>query len=232
MDDLKTLIQQIDSAINPSALPGGILAANHNAVLQAILSTVGRYTGFAFVAKDTGQAPQGSLLWNGNAMNNTSPFTLTISQKTTDGNDLGALLGNATSGDIIRFKDFEGRSALLTFASYVSSDDGSGNNTYNITVQGVVDNPSFTYTTEELACIITLELSGGSGGVNFFTVPKPSVWKKPGNANTSTVEVGDFCKTYISATKIIEGPYTGLGIDPADLSDEANFNVFNEIDLT
>ncbi len=225
-DDLKVIDTQIDTAINPAALPGQILALSHNSLLHALLATVGKFAGYPFTAKDTTPAPQGSLLWNGNAMDKLTAFTLTVSELTADGNDFGDVLSNAVNGDIIKFKDFEGRAALLTYLSHVASDDGQGNNTYDLSVTGFVENPSFTYTIEENICILEI-LPGGGSGIDIYNQNTPLVIKDPANTiNLNIIEAGDWVKTRIGQ-KIIEGIYVS-----GSILLEGSYTILNEIDLT
>jgi len=224
-DDLKTIDQQIDTAINPAALPGQILTLSHNGLLHAIISAVGKLAGYPFTAKASGQAPQGTLLWNDNAMDGLTSFVVTVSKLTADGNDFGTVLGSIVNGDIIKFKDFEGKSALLQYQSHVAATDGFANDTYDITVIGFAENPSFTYTTEENICILDL-LGGGGSGATIFWVDKPLIIKSPANSSNGILEIGDYVETFITATRLIKGIYLG-----GDQTLPASYTILDEINF-
>lgn len=224
MNNLKQIDSQIDVAINPNALPSGIKALDHNALLHSILKNLGKYVGFAFTAKNSGQVPQGTLITNSNALNTTTPFIISVSRSTQDGNNFGLIIDKAANGDIIHIKDFEGRSSLLKFNQFVEANDGSGNDTYNISVEGFAENPNQLFPQEQDCVIEVIKQSSAS---NIFTVDRPLVFKKPGG-NPNILEPGDWVKTFINETLIIEGVYNG-GVD---LSDINNFTVYGEFDLT
>ncbi len=150
MDNLKNLEALIEQHIDPNGTPGSILAENHQAILKEVLTKVGKWTGSAFVANKNATAfPSGTFSWNNNAMNNTSDFTITMSKKTADLNDVGIILETMVLGDVIQFKDFAGRSVFLTYKSHTPGTDTGGAPIYVVTVAGSVDNPNYIYQVAE-----------------------------------------------------------------------------------
>ncbi|WP_440881399.1 hypothetical protein [Tenacibaculum sp. C7A-26P2] len=157
-DNLKITEQNIDTAIDPNAGFGGILAQDHNDVLKELLKKVGKYTGAPYLSQaesNNGVIPVGVLVWNNNAMNNTNSFEITVAKKTADLNDIGILLDTMIEGSIIHFKDYVGRSVYLEYLSHKSGKDTIDGDIYNITVKGKVDNTNYTYQTDEKeVCVI------------------------------------------------------------------------------
>ena len=231
MNDLKQISQLADSAIDPQAIPGGILAVEHNALVHSMIQNLGRYVGSPFLSRGTGLAPIGTFLWNGNPMDSTNTFAVTVSKYTQDGNDFGQILAKSASGDILKFKDFAGRSALFTISKYVSAVDGVGNPTYSIDVKRITSSPSvsdsldYTYGVDEQPCMI--EIISSSSGSIIFTINSPIIMKNPSNDDPTTLQSGDWIKTFISSSKIIEGIYNG----GSDLSREDSYEILKEITL-
>jgi len=157
-DNLKLIKEDIDTYIDPNGGVGSVLALNHNAIEKSIVDKVGKYVGSAFTAVKTATIfTSGVFSWQGNAMNNTSNFTIRVSKKTSDLNDFGLLLDTLTENDIIQFKDFVGRCVYLKFISFTAGTDGSGNPIYDIIVAGYADNPNYTYqVNENEICILSL----------------------------------------------------------------------------
>lgn len=176
-DNLKTTEQNINSAINPSSGIGGITADAHNDVLKQVLKKTGKYSGFPYLSQrdidPDGVVPIGTFVWNNNAFNNTDNFTITLSYKNTDLNDVGVILDIITLDSLIHFKDYVGRSCYLKYVSHVESSDTSGNKIYNITVSGFTSNINYTYQLEEQEqCIIDFYIkpSGSIDLSNILTV--------------------------------------------------------------
>ncbi len=165
MDNLKNLEALIEQHIDPNGTPGSILAENHQAILKEVLTKVGKWTGSAFVAqKNATTFPSGTFSWNNNALNTTSDFVITTSKNTSDLNDFGRVLNTMVTGDLIRFKDFNGRSVFLNYKSHANGLDASGNPTWNITVNGFVDNPNYIYQTAETSiAIVSINKTTGVG---------------------------------------------------------------------
>ncbi len=196
-DNLKIVEQNIDTAIDPNAGVGQILAAEHNQVLKEVVRKAGKYTGFPFVSRgqsNAGVITSGFFIWNNNAMNNTSNFVITAAKLTADLNDIGVVLNQLSPADIMRFKDFEGRSVFLEYVSHSSSDDGNGNDTYDITVKGFVENTNYTYqATEEQVSIIDF-YTKGSSSVDTVTIGGNVFLYQSMGGSVSNIQAGDLAK--------------------------------------
>lgn len=157
MDNFKILEQTVDQDINPNGAPGSILAANHNNILKTLFSMVGKYTGSPFLSrKNVTVFTPGLFSWDGNPLNRIQDFTVTMSKKTADLNDVGLILETLVLGDIIQFKDYVGRAVFLVYQSHISDADGSGNPTYIVTVKGLADNPNYVYQENEtVVCVLS-----------------------------------------------------------------------------
>jgi len=171
-DNLKITEQNIDAAIDPSAGIGGILASEHNTVLKEVLNKAGKYAGIFFTAKgdNTGVAPIGTLLFNGNAFNTLTDFTIRLSKQSADLNDVGDILAIMSTGSIIHFKDKVGRSAFFEYQSHAPGNDGT-NDIYDVTVRGVAGNANYTYQVVEAeVCALNFFILGGAGIIPEYTL--------------------------------------------------------------
>ena len=227
MDDLQGLKDQIDAVLDPAGLPGSVLVTDHNALLSAILESSGKLTGLPFSAIETGDTPTGYLSWNSNAMDTLTAFNVTVSKLTVNDNDVDTVLSLAVIGDIIHFKDFDGRSAFLEYQSHAADVDGSANDVYVISVKGFAENPSFTYGASDTV-LCTIELISASSSY-IFTQAKPIIMKLPSNINASLLEAGDFVQIFLTDTRLIKGIWNA---GSADLLDDSNYNILEEWDLT
>jgi len=147
-DNLTAIFQTIDDTINNTGGESSILASEHRAILQNLLESVGKYTGAPFKARQNpvnGIVPSGVLFFNGNALNNTNDFVVTTSKNSADLNDIGLILEKMTSGSLIHFKDFSGRSVYFVFKSFVADQDSANSDIYNITVSGLAENTNYSY---------------------------------------------------------------------------------------
>jgi hypothetical protein len=149
MDNLKALKTQVDTVIPIGGGVASVTTANHNPFEKAIIDTVGRYTGFPFYSQRSptaGEIPYGSLYWNANAMNrNDSPFEIFVSKKTVDGNEISRILSLLSVGDMIKFKDFLGRTTTLEFKGYEEAMDVTDLVYYKILVIGYPENTDYAY---------------------------------------------------------------------------------------
>jgi len=172
MSNLNNIKANIDAAIDAGLGIGGILAVNHNNVLTETLFAAGRYTGFFYTASGdlSGLAPTGFFLWNGNDPSSLVPFVVRAAQLNIDLGDFGDVLALLSAGDIITFKDVEGRFFQLAYQSHVAGVDGGANNIYDITVTGVASNSNYIYGPAETQTaglgIISASAAGGGGQVN------------------------------------------------------------------
>ena len=150
MDNLQQLVDLIDQDIDPNGSTGSILAANHNNILKDVINKVGKWNGSFFIAhRSLTNITSGKLSFQSNALNNTSQFTIKVAKLSADLIDIGAILNILSEGSILKFKDFEGRTALFEFVSYSSGVDGNSNNIYNVVVKGFSFNPNYTYQSGE-----------------------------------------------------------------------------------
>lgn len=174
-DNLKTTEEDIDRVLDETKGEGDVKVSEHNALLKRVLNTVGKYTGLVYVSKasEVGVLPPGVISWDGNNFDQTGNFVIKFAMTTADLNDITPILSNLNDGDILKFKDYEGRSSLFTFRNYQLV---SGN--YEVTISGYAQNSNFTYTgADEVPTVIELyksvnniDLSGKADLVN-GTVP-------------------------------------------------------------
>ena len=154
-DNLKILKENLDVAIDPNAGIGDIKAQDHNDVFTELIIKQGKYNGIPLNASSevglAGYRP-GRLIWNNNAFDNTSDFTITISQTSKDLNNITPIFSNLSSGDVIKFKDFLGRSCLLEYKSHTLDNTL---NIINVVVSGYSTNSNYSYQAGEVEqCVI------------------------------------------------------------------------------
>lgn len=227
MDNLKTIINNIDTILNPSGGPNSVKVVDHNGLLKSVINSVGKLAGFIFSAKRTGDATTGTFLWNGNAMNSTSTFNIVLSQLSADNQDLTNILTKLAVNDLIKFKDFSGRVALLSFQSFTEGVDGGGNDILTVSVQGFTSNTNYTYVVEDLSiCAIEFITSGGK---SVFDINSPLIHKDPSNGSpTNGPQKQDLVVVRVSQTKSITGIYKGNSL-PLNL--ETSYIVIDETEL-
>lgn len=149
MDNLKQIEQLVDQYIDPNGDPGSVLAENHNAILKDVLSKLGKYTGVPYLAhRNLNDFTTGRMSWNNNPLNLTEG-TITFAKLSADLNDLERILKSYISGDLIKFKDYNGRAVLLEFQSYSTGEDMLGNPLYNVVVKGFPENLNYLYQVNE-----------------------------------------------------------------------------------
>ena len=165
LDNIKTDAEQY---IDPLGAPGSILAENHQQIVKDILTNVGKYVGAPFKAhKQLSIFPAGSMSWESKSLNTITPFQIKTSKLTSDLNDFGLVLGTLQIGDLLRFKDFKGRSVFLLFNSFSAEKDGVDNDIYFIEVQGFSENINYTYQDVEiLDCIFEVFQQKASSPTN------------------------------------------------------------------
>lgn len=189
-DNFKILKDNLDQAIDPNAGIGQILAQEHNNVFTEFISKAGKYTGLPLMAMesdDNGAVPTGAFVWNGNAMNDTGGFTITIDEKTLDLNNVKRILETLAIGSIIHFKDYVGRSVHLIFKSFRELKDSNSTTIFNIEVSGVSENINYAYQPgEKEFCIVEFyNLSQASNGaflqnvqVKYFNLFNGPQWQE------------------------------------------------------
>lgn len=152
-DNLIELEQNVETFIDPSGVPGSILAQNHQNILKDVLAKVGKYVGSPYIAtkEETNLLP-GTMSWRGNAMNNTSLFQIDFAKLTADLNDFGLILSTLAEGDLIHFKDAKGRSVFLEYFNHNLTTGTSP--VYQVNVKGKAENINYVYQdTEKLISI-------------------------------------------------------------------------------
>lgn len=153
MDDLRVVISDINSAIPIGGGVASVKTINHNPLEKEIVRKVGKYTGFQFLAERSpvdGIIELGKLYWNGSAMNkNDESFTVSVSEKTADGDNIGNILELITEGSILHFKDFAGRSSILRFYSYEEKTDTEDKTYFDLYVIGMIDSQNYAYQPDE-----------------------------------------------------------------------------------
>lgn len=166
-DNLKVLKQNLDNAIDPNAGIGQILAQDHNDVITEFINKSGKYAGLTYKAVSDGAngvIPIGTFSWNGNAMNQTGTFILSLSTKTTDLNIVTPLFDNLIQDDLIKFKDFVGRSVLLKYKSHTIGQDTSNNDIVLLSVESLPGNVNYTYqSSENEPCVLDFYPKSSSG---------------------------------------------------------------------
>lgn len=193
-DNFNILEQTVDDKITNSGGPGSILASDHNEILKEFIQKSGKYTGSPYKARKEptgGIVPVGTFFWNNNAMNNTSDFVITVSKTTADLNDLGLQLNRMSSGDLIHFKDYSGRSVYLIYKSHVAGTDASlppPLDTYEITVAGLAENVNYTYQSSDDEISVMEFLPGNSKVIPFGQL---QIFKASGNTDLTQIEAGD-----------------------------------------
>lgn len=223
-DNLKQLSQQVDSVLNPAGGVGSVLVVNHNALEKGVVSKLGRYTGFPFNSQRdpvSGVIPYGSLFWNGFALNkNDSQFEIFVSSLTVDGNDFGRILETASSGDILKFKDFVGRTTTLEYISHQLDTDTSTPTPldyYRVLVIGYPENSNYAYITDENEpCMIEIIKNTKIFDTQLISYTEPTI-----AANLFTFPAGEVARiqgvTYTTTSPTpITVPYATAGNERID----------------
>lgn len=169
MDNLEILKQNLDTAIDPNAGIGEILAQEHNDMVTEFISKQGKYVGSPFNAKANynGVANAGDFFING-ALNDTNGITIVTAQRTNDLNDFSIVLNTLGDGDVMHLKDFVGRSFYFIFKSYEEAQDNNGNIVYEIKVVPFADNINYTYQPQEVRLCVVEFLKSGAGVKSLF----------------------------------------------------------------
>lgn len=161
MDNFKAQKENLDLTINPDAGPEEILAQAHNDLETNLYSIVGKYVGSPFTAiggSNVTPIPTGKLLILDSFANDLEAgFYIYAAKLTNDLLDFGSTLTSLENGDLIHFKDFVGRSALLIFRSFTEETDIASNPIYKILVNGGGENPNYVYQNGEAEiCVISV----------------------------------------------------------------------------
>lgn len=168
-DNLKLLKEQIGQQIDPTGAPGSVLAENHRDRLIEVMTKAGKFTGFPFTSNKTATNDlftSGVFSWESNAMNDTDRFDIKFSTKTLDFNSINLIIDSLLLDDIVRFKDFVGRSVLLKYVSHEYGVDSDSNPICTMTVVGLSENLNYTYqdSESELCMLDFYRLSSNGSG--------------------------------------------------------------------
>ena len=231
MDNLKTVSDNIDSIITNANGPGSITAAQHNALMKSMLTKAGKYTGLPFISKResaAGVISAGSLIWNANAMNDENDFTLTLSNLTSDSNNVERIIKTLSLNTIIHFKDFVGRSVYLIYKGYVKSVDANNDEVLNLTVSGYADNINYTYqAADEYVCFLEFFINQSTKDIqvfgNDFTLKKHPTNNDP--LNSGILENNDFILSGFRDNTTFWS--VAQCVDATDKDNENSWTVFN-----
>lgn len=192
MDNLEILKQNLDTAINPNAGIGEILAQEHNDMVTEFISKQGKYVGSPFNVKANynGVANAGDFFING-ALNGANGITIVTAQRTNDLNDFSIVLNTLGDGDVMHLKDFVGRSFYFIFKSYAQAQDNNGNTVYELQVVPFADNINYTYQPQEVRLCVVEFLKSGAGVKSLFEgVELDLFWNRKGKNQ----QLVDYCK--------------------------------------
>jgi hypothetical protein len=147
-DNLKDLKAFKDQVLDTEGGPESVTVVNHNDLEDRIISQLGRYTGFPFVAKKvfpSGVMATGAFYWGNNSMNTETPFSVKFSSKTADGTNLSSVLSIVQIGAILKTKDFVGRAGIFEITSIDTFTDTASNLCFDLNITGNADNPNYTF---------------------------------------------------------------------------------------
>ncbi len=219
-DNLKELTDDVDVVVPMGGGVASVKVVNDNPHRKLTIEKLGRYTGFPFVS---GRSPDGPItagqwFWNNNAMNKTDAFDITLSKFTYDGNDIERILKLSSTGSIIHFKDFLGRSTTLEFISYINVDD-----VLTINAKGFAENTDYNYQLDELEpCMVEFIQKKPSKNYQFGEF---QIFKRNGNT-AEEVEENDLVIGFISENEFIKATYVS-----GDTSDIASYNVIEKLEF-
>ena len=158
MSDLKQIEDLLDETIHPNLGISGIKAEKHNEFLKEFIKCTG-YIGFSFISYGSdfnGVINDGNMSWNNNNMNNTNPFTITISKKSKNGvNNLHKIIDSLDNNSLILFRDYHGRNAMLNYLGYRVVLDANNNEVFEIDVTGDSLNNDFVYNSDGVISVIS-----------------------------------------------------------------------------
>jgi len=154
-DNLAIVKEHLDTAIDPAADPGQILAQEHNDVFTEMLSKVGKYTGGSFTVKGgaaTVMLPGQIYIL---AALVAADVILVMSQTTNDGNYTSNILSNCNRGDVLHLKDYNGRSSYLKISEITEGVDTVETPTFVVSTKPMPGNQNYTYqVSDALICIV------------------------------------------------------------------------------
>lgn len=177
-DNLKLIYDKITTDIDPAGAPDSIKAEDHRDIEHSMVLSLGKYSGFVYKAIASGTPPDGSFSWENTPMNTLTDFTVKFNEFTSDGTRMLEVFNIMKKGDLIKFKDFLGRTALLIYQSSTGLVEG-GEKIYNVVVKGIDSNPTYAYNgTDSFDCVFDFLMKGanntsdlvndGSNGSNVY----------------------------------------------------------------
>lgn len=179
-ENLKQIEDDVIVQIPATGSPGDITGQNHQNLLKAFLNASGKFTGFVFDAIADGVPTTGKFSWMDTPMNEPSPFVVKFHEETGNGQKILNIIQQLRVNDYIKFKDYQGRVAVLKYVSHGSATE-SGQNIINVTVTGLPENPSVAYVgAETFSCVFefftqgatkTSELINDSGFITLGDLP-------------------------------------------------------------
>lgn len=229
-DNIKEIGVLVDQKITNANGVGTILASDHNAIIKAILDKVGRNVGLSFTAQldsNAGVIPAGVLSWNGNAMNNDQPFTMTVSANSGDLSNALHPFSVVPLGSILQFKDHVGRVSLFLYGGYVLDKDTANNDVLNVSLIGLVGNINYTYQAgEQEKCIISF-YSKGIASSSSGEVRIGNLWFYPPNVGDDQVIVnGQEFRGFVTPGRYV----TGIVVEANgfDIDNTAKASIFTD----
>lgn len=234
-DNLRVLTTKVDTVIPINGGVASVKTINHNPLEKEIIEKVGKWVGFPFTSRRSPIAnavPYGSFYWNGNTMNKSdTAFTVLVSSKTIDGDNMERLLSSLQVGGYIRFKDFVGRVTVLQLVAMTKLTDPGNNDYFELVVNGFPENPNYAYQLNEAeVCMLDFIAKSDFDNMAYYKF-KQKGYAANGIKNTGLPgEVGDF---YEGAKEY--GIYAGTAVYLGDLNGQArankdNFKIINYIE--
>lgn len=154
-DNLDQLEQNIDTAINPQAPVGGILAQEHNDLLKAFLKAQGRFTGFSFDVGNRTEFDVGKASITGTTTSLGDDIFIEIAKSTTDFIDFSSLYNSLREGDFIKVKDRNGRVLIGKLDNKQSLTDPLNQTYFRLECILVSTNTTYTYNANDnINCFI------------------------------------------------------------------------------
>ena len=150
-DNLEILKQNLDTAIDPNAGPGQILAQAHNDYVTEFINKQGKYVGIPMFVKNNynGISQIGDLQIQ-SSLNDTNLNEWILNRYNSDGNDLILLFNTLAVDDLIHLKDFVGRSCYFYYKSHIIDVDNNLNDIIRISVEADSNNINYTYQTSDV----------------------------------------------------------------------------------
>lgn len=161
MDNLYQLKEEKDAVHDPNGGVQSITVEEVNAYEGHKIDKLGRYTGLPFIARRAFETEDvvspGTVYWNGNALNKSENFVLIFGQVTQDGYSFKRIIEKTAANDMLKIKDFAGRTTTLNIVSYEELNDGEGNPYQAVTVVGFPENSDYVYSVDDaVPCMVEI----------------------------------------------------------------------------